>query len=532
MVRKNNRDEFSAAVKNALCLRAGTHCSNPQCRKATTGPTTDPTKVGNVGQAAHICAAASGPGAARYDPVMTPEERSSINNGIWLCQICARLIDVDPLKYPVELLQQWKRAAEDAAERERGHAPLCPREFALMKTALFKSPIGRSVSTVVADIARLSIHELEAKDPRFSVNVEYIAGVTRIAICAKEPVAMRATVDADFLPEFRAQMTGLIEHGQTVQFNTSRVRFAGSALLEELNDLSGVLKLETQLRRRALVKMLLVDPATAEMFALDDFLGEVVGGTQSITFDGVTFEEVYSLRFRFDLANRGKQSVVTFEFAQDYDRWIGRDVHDLPYFDKVFQFVEAINNGWTVKWALEVEGKAVLSGLEKDIGASESFWAEHSKLAYLRAVRDLARLWSLKLTMQGTPVSGDEAIKVLKLWSLLFQCPKRRGTELRARVMKVKPESDAEVDNLRAAVESAQTIPVFLEQPFSHSFDFLGTPVSVGPMRISYSLVSLKLTNARSVIRRGSLVTLRMTPAPECEIQVEPKDASGPVYCM
>ena len=43
---------------------------------------------------------------------MTPEERSSIENGIWLCRSCARLIDSDERVYSVELLRMWKYAAE------------------------------------------------------------------------------------------------------------------------------------------------------------------------------------------------------------------------------------------------------------------------------------------------------------------------------------------------------------------------------------------------------------------------------------
>jgi hypothetical protein len=66
---RSNRDEFSPTVKRALCLRERTHCSNPGCRKPTTGPTTEKSKVNNIGQAAHVAAAAPGAGAARLEPL-------------------------------------------------------------------------------------------------------------------------------------------------------------------------------------------------------------------------------------------------------------------------------------------------------------------------------------------------------------------------------------------------------------------------------------------------------------------------------
>jgi len=110
------RDEFTAATKDLLARRVGFKCSNPACRQPTTGPQVAPSGAVNLGVAAHITAASTdGP---RYDPSLTPEERASPDNGIWLCQTDAKLVDNDPLRYTVETLRDWKRRAEEAAERE------------------------------------------------------------------------------------------------------------------------------------------------------------------------------------------------------------------------------------------------------------------------------------------------------------------------------------------------------------------------------------------------------------------------------
>lgn len=109
----NNRDEFSEETKRVLTLRVAARCSNPECRKPTSGPNTDPKKATNVGVAAHICAAA--PGGPRYDATMSPEERKSPCNGIWLCQTCAKLIDSDEKYYTKEKLHNWKNLAESVA---------------------------------------------------------------------------------------------------------------------------------------------------------------------------------------------------------------------------------------------------------------------------------------------------------------------------------------------------------------------------------------------------------------------------------
>ncbi|WP_236430478.1 hypothetical protein [Pseudomonas syringae] len=107
------RDNFRAQIVNSLALRAGHHCSMPTCGASTAGPSdTSPDKSVNVGVAAHIAAAA--PGGPRYDATMTPEERSSINNAIWLCQTHSRLIDVNPDAYSSSQLLQMKQAHEAA----------------------------------------------------------------------------------------------------------------------------------------------------------------------------------------------------------------------------------------------------------------------------------------------------------------------------------------------------------------------------------------------------------------------------------
>jgi hypothetical protein len=70
----------------------------------------------NIGVAAHITAAS--PGGPRFDPDLTTEQRQSADNGIWLCQNCAKLVDNDTTRYSVDTLRCWKRRAEESALAE------------------------------------------------------------------------------------------------------------------------------------------------------------------------------------------------------------------------------------------------------------------------------------------------------------------------------------------------------------------------------------------------------------------------------
>jgi hypothetical protein len=149
------RDDFSIATKEVMAKRVGFRCSNPGCRQLTSGPQEDPAKAVNVGVAAHITGAS--PQGPRYATDLTAEERASIENGVWLCQTCAKLVDNDPIRYPATKLREWKGLAEQFAikELETRQAPdarsttfarlekLMPTLLAEMRQDLVQYPLRR-----------------------------------------------------------------------------------------------------------------------------------------------------------------------------------------------------------------------------------------------------------------------------------------------------------------------------------------------------------------------------------------------------
>jgi hypothetical protein len=110
------RDDFPVRTKEVLAKRVGYRCSNPTCRQLTSGPHDDPARAVNVGVAAHITAAS--PGGPRYDPDLKPEQRQSSDNGIWLCQTHAKLVDSDDSRHTVASLKGWKSISEAMARGE------------------------------------------------------------------------------------------------------------------------------------------------------------------------------------------------------------------------------------------------------------------------------------------------------------------------------------------------------------------------------------------------------------------------------
>ncbi len=115
----STRDDFTKKTVDILSKRAGGKCSICQC--PTYGPNDNPYTATNIGQAAHISAAAArGP---RFNTAISPEVRKSLKNGIWLCSNCHDKIDRNPESYSIKLLHEIKKAAETKARETLGTQP-------------------------------------------------------------------------------------------------------------------------------------------------------------------------------------------------------------------------------------------------------------------------------------------------------------------------------------------------------------------------------------------------------------------------
>ena len=82
-----NRDDFTEKTKLQIAKR-GAGCAH--FRRA--GP--------------------AAPGGPRYDEEMSPEERSSAKNGIWMCRDHGKAIDSTDPEFTVERLREWKKQAQ------------------------------------------------------------------------------------------------------------------------------------------------------------------------------------------------------------------------------------------------------------------------------------------------------------------------------------------------------------------------------------------------------------------------------------
>lgn len=158
-----NRDDFSGMVKATLAKRAGFLCSI--CRAVTVGPSAETAvSVTNIGVAAHITAAS--PGGSRYCAAMTPAQRASIDNGIWLCGHHGKIVDDDEVTWSEPVLREKKKQHEKYIENNLGiseshripeasrrHAPsgIEPREFGFAPVGALVEPYKTFIKPILED---------------------------------------------------------------------------------------------------------------------------------------------------------------------------------------------------------------------------------------------------------------------------------------------------------------------------------------------------------------------------------------------
>lgn len=128
-MRPNTRDDFTRQTKRILADRVAWRCSVPGCSRVTIGPKGgDATKAMNVGEAAHINGAS--PQGPRPDPLMSAEERKSLDNGIWMCRHHARLIDADSSEYSASTLPAMETSRRSGGIQRPIAAPITSRDRA------------------------------------------------------------------------------------------------------------------------------------------------------------------------------------------------------------------------------------------------------------------------------------------------------------------------------------------------------------------------------------------------------------------
>lgn len=347
------RDNFSQTVINKLKARVANRCSNPDCRVPTSAPAENG-GVNSIGIAAHICAAA--PGGPRYDKSMSPRQRGSIENAIWLCANCSTDIDKDSSRYSVEVLHEWKLTAENSARLELGKKLPGPSDAIDTLTSALTGFPKNYLANAISNVHQATAKSLESLDPRFTVKTSHEAGKTSFMILAKENVPLKMKVLA---PHANEHISNLIEHGEDVEFGAEAISFEGSKLLEKLLDDGPSILTISSNKIPATQKLWLVADDSSVIEPFDDINGSISLGDKSFSFQGAACNKIFRFSYRKTLKQSDDASTVSLSL--DLAQWEGLDLRSLPYFSKLFSLFSKMADGWKLFSSLEIDGNVVTS---------------------------------------------------------------------------------------------------------------------------------------------------------------------------
>jgi hypothetical protein len=322
---------------------------------------------------------------------MTPEKRSAIDNGIWLCSDCATEIDVNKGKYPIPLLQDWKRQAELTAGAEKGKRQPQPDDGRSELVSALTGAPTRFTRTAIGNTHGAVEQVLHTLDPRLRVETSYSNKTTFYTVRALEDVGFKMNVPAPLAKEWAEGMQRLIDHGKDAKLPATGVAMTGSPLLEQL-----FAKAEMQTahitvadqKKLAVQKLTLVDPTTHQSEQFDDIQGQVAFGRKSMTFDGTACAGVLQVSFTMHIG--GKAGPPTFNMALEFEGWHSHDVRHLPYFDKLRRLIDRLRAGWRMDIELEIDGLSMLRGAVTLPADSDALTSSGGALEYISLLRKIA----------------------------------------------------------------------------------------------------------------------------------------------
>nr|WP_314617422.1 hypothetical protein [uncultured Pseudomonas sp.] len=391
------RDDFSETTKIELLVRAANLCS--RCRVFTVGSTHAGDRKNSIGVAAHICAAASGPGAKRYDPNQTKAERKHFDNGIWMCYSCSKLIDNEETFHTADRLREMKAAHQAYVSSLVGVIPMAPFEaenkiragiieattFLIFKAG---SPARFDVSAVVEGYED-SINSL---DPNFRVEVTATSDAVvhqLIPIVSPAP-EIQMVFNDDAVEAADLAWQHMTEVGDSIHIPTKNFKFVGSKLFEHLSEVSdgGTLTLTPIKRRLETTIYFKSDGREFEFAFTESLMGK---GSKQFDIEGSALSGFF--RYRYFISS---QSTVDASFTFDVAGWLGQSFDNLSHYYRIkraYDFlqkhpdssvvIEIVLNGKPLRlWeGTQTDYSELFSRFKKIVELAESSRAIASKLS-------------------------------------------------------------------------------------------------------------------------------------------------------
>lgn len=414
--KNSQRDEFPQAVIRMMRDRVGHRCSNPDCRAPTSAPGDGKSGVNNIGIAAHIYAAA--PKGPRYLATMRTEQRKNFDNGVWLCSNCSIKIDRSPSDYPPQILKAWKAESERLAKTELGKKPPSDDDAVNQLTTALTGQPRKLLSNAIRNIHAAASGTLEALDDRFTISSSYHDGISRFSIAPKEnDVTINFQINPDKVSDFIEKQKRFIEAGRGFEISTDFISTSDSKLFDEILSNPGKLSVSGR-KLEAVQKAWIQCPETNIIETFDDVKGHITAGTKEFSFEGITFNGLFSIQYSSKIPAEGVSANTSM--TVHFSLWDGLDVRKLPFLEKLYNLFTKMEKGWEFHTSLELYGECLVKSNPVDVSDFDFVRDTTTFLIYCRSVKRIASATSQNIKFKSDiSFSGEDLQEVVNIADLL-----------------------------------------------------------------------------------------------------------------
>lgn len=506
VVKNHERHDFDKPTKLLLQHMAGGVCSNPDCCEYTIGANIERNSYSGNGIAAHICAAAPGPGAARYDKNQSKDERKSYNNGIWLCGSCSIIIDSDEARYPVSRLHEWKKKAEVRSMSMIGQKSITPFELqdsimqAIIKTTRSLSgALNPEEPRIVETVASYEAY-MNSLDKRFNVKITSDSKFMSHEISAipgHNPEISLVFSESTF-DTAQTGWQSMVENGQSFSIPTEDFEFKGSDLFESLNEKrdGGVLIISPKPKPIHATIYFVNEDREYELAAIDAFM---TTGSKMMRVKGEAFNGIFSFTYEYIV----ESGITNFIYSFDVSYWLRQKLTDLKHFNKLVKAYRFVSKHKDLKICvrLDVNNQEISLGMGPS-SAYESMFERIESIMYMtecsaRIAAKFSKVIRLK-TLDLTAVENEVIVSFSKLLDGdIIDNFEPNPIICTAVLNDVPPEIMSSMEN--------HTLTTNLRFSKSNSFSFFGNDVTLPTTIIDVNHFELNLFSSIHPKSKGQL---------------------------
>ncbi len=445
---------------------------------------------------------------------MSSAERSSIQNAIWLCSVCATLVDRDVEAYTPERLLTWKGEAERLAASELNTRPPAHGDASAQLVAALSGQSPRFLPAVIGNAHEASAKALERLDSRFQVESSYQNKTTTFTLYARENVQFKLFVPLERALEWQAKVRSALDDGLGFEIDATGVKAQGSPLLEQVFDGDAIQQPTITVSPKATpvrAKLAAIDRAGTTRQAFDDVEGLLFMGMTSLTFKGELWGGLAQLTMRLQHPEKPLEGRFSLNF--DFGHWVNLDIRGLPYLPSMVEFFRHAGAGELLDVTVFERGQqrlgmhANFEELGREAGSQLAF------LGYLTRASEVAKILNVVVRLPKQISVSKKDVEDLSGFYDVVTAPSRIGRERLSTNPSFTLTATDKGENIQLLREQRQPSIIAFKQTIPGELMIFEQTIPLPLVNLVFNNVFCHVLDERQLFSAGDTVHVEIEPA-------------------